>query len=95
MIVTIWTGSIRNVISGVDRNGIGSFQRSCVRAACRPRASLTSHHLIEIYRLMFLSRAVDDREILLKRQQKVYFQISAAGHEALQIGAALGSAPGL
>ena len=60
-----------------------------------PAASeLTSRHLIEIYRLMFLSRAVDDREILLKRQQKVFFQISAAGHEALQIGAALALRPG-
>ena len=45
--------------------------------------------MIEIYRLMFLSRAVDDREILLKRQQKIFFQISSAGHEALQVGAAL------
>ena len=38
---------------------------------------------------MFLSRRVDDREILLKRQQKIFFQVSGAGHEALQVGAAL------
>src|SRR6201996_7646720 len=50
--------------------------------------------LIEIYRLMYLSRRVDDREILLKRQQKIFFQISAAGHEALQVGAALALRPG-
>jgi 2-oxoisovalerate dehydrogenase E1 component len=43
---------------------------------------------------MYLSRAVDDREILLKRQQKTYFQISAAGHEALQVAAALVLKPG-
>jgi len=43
---------------------------------------------------MFLSRAVDDREILLKRQQKIFFQLSAAGHEALQVGAALALRPG-
>ena len=49
---------------------------------------------VEIYRLMFLSRAIDDREILLKRQQKTFFQISAAGHEALQVGAALALKPG-
>jgi 2-oxoisovalerate dehydrogenase E1 component len=54
----------------------------------------TAAQLIEIYRLMFLSRAVDDREILLKRQQKIFFQISAAGHEALQVGAALALRPG-
>ena len=56
--------------------------------------SLSHRQLVEIYRLMFLSRCVDDREILLKRQQKIYFQISAAGHEALQVGAALALRPG-
>jgi len=50
---------------------------------------LTPQQLIEIYRLMFLSRRIDDREILLKRQQKIFFQVSGAGHEALQVGAAL------
>jgi 2-oxoisovalerate dehydrogenase E1 component len=55
---------------------------------------LTPQQLIEIYRLMFLSRRVDDREILLKRQQKIYFQVSGAGHEALQVGAALALRPG-
>jgi 2-oxoisovalerate dehydrogenase E1 component len=50
---------------------------------------LTPQQLIEMYRLMFLSRRVDDREILLKRQQKIFFQISCAGHEALQVGAGL------
>ncbi len=57
-------------------------------------SALTSRELIEIYRWIFLSRAVDDREILLKRQQKVFFQVSAAGHEALQVGAALALRPG-
>ena len=50
---------------------------------------LTAQQLLEIYRLMYLSRALDDREILLKRQQKIFFQVSGAGHEALQVGAAL------
>ena len=65
-----------------------------VSRAHRTEASAAAHEpsakrLVEIYRLMFLSRAVDDREILLKRQQKIFFQLSAAGHEALQVGAAL------
>jgi 2-oxoisovalerate dehydrogenase E1 component len=56
--------------------------------------NMTPHQLIEVYRLMFLSRRVDDREILLKRQQKIFFQVSCAGHEALQVGAALALRPG-
>ena len=50
---------------------------------------LTPAHLIEIYRLMYLSRRIDDREIMLKRQQKIFFQISGAGHEALLVAAGL------
>jgi 2-oxoisovalerate dehydrogenase E1 component len=57
-------------------------------------SELSSQDLIEIYRLMYLSRRIDDREILLKRQQKTFFQISAAGHEAFQVGAALALKPG-
>src|ERR1700741_3260418 len=55
---------------------------------------LSPEEMVEIYRLMYLFRRLDDREILLKRQQKIFFQISAAGHEALQVGAALALRPG-
>ncbi len=50
---------------------------------------LVPQQLLDIYRLMVLSRRIDDREILLKRQQKIHFQVSCAGHEALLVAAAV------
>jgi 2-oxoisovalerate dehydrogenase E1 component len=57
-------------------------------------AGLTAAQLIEFYRLMYLSRRTDDREIMLKRQQKIFFQVSCAGHEALLVAAGLAMKPG-
>ena len=57
-------------------------------------SGLSGDKLIEIYRLMLLSRRTDDREIILKNQQKTFFQISGAGHEALLVAAGLSLRPG-
>src|SRR5579859_4154224 len=54
---------------------------------------LTGQQLIDAYRIMFTSRRVDDREIMLKRQQKIFFQISGAGHEAIGAAAAFALRP--
>jgi 2-oxoisovalerate dehydrogenase E1 component len=80
-------------VASSSRAGSGKGAASAsVAIAAAPGADvagLPPEQLIHIYRLMYASRQIDDREILLKRQQKIYFQISAAGHEALQVAAGL------
>ena len=44
--------------------------------------------LLDAYRTMVTARRVDDREMALKRQNKIFFQISGAGHEAIQVAMA-------
>jgi 2-oxoisovalerate dehydrogenase E1 component len=54
---------------------------------------LTRDQLIQAYRFMYTSRRIDDREILLKRQQKIFFQMSGAGHEAIGVAAGMAMRP--
>jgi 2-oxoisovalerate dehydrogenase E1 component len=48
-----------------------------------PSAKLEKADLLDLYRIMLLSRRIDDKEIQLKRQNKIFFQISGAGHEGV------------
>ena len=82
--VTLWGEE-----SGMARTKVGpKVNQNDISTRVKSYRGLTSAQLIDAYRIMFTSRRVDDREILLKRQQKIYFQIPGAGHEAVGVAAA-------
>src|SRR6476469_6809751 len=64
------------------------------RERARELPKLSREEMLKIFRTMYLSRKLDDKEIQMKNQNRIFFQISGAGHEAILVAAGMCLKPG-
>src|SRR5436853_722416 len=60
----------------------------------QPQTRLSREEMLKIFGTMYLSRRLDDKEIQMKGQNRIFFQISGAGHEAILVAAGMCLKPG-
>src|SRR5215471_6324926 len=81
---------MKSTVAGGDRSAAHAAEASAPASF----DGLSRDALLDVYRVMVRSRKLDDKEIVLRKRNDAFFQISGAGHEAIQIAAALTLRPG-
>ncbi|WP_430673499.1 alpha-ketoacid dehydrogenase subunit alpha/beta [Lujinxingia litoralis] len=81
------------MVEPTQQGNLSPSKQTATQGAGSPRKNapyhgLSKEELVDMFRVIYTSRKLDDAEINLKRQQKIYFQISGAGHEAVLVAAA-------